>query len=76
METWAAPRTVVRRKPLVDKHESEPHIMNLIVIVIILVLLFGGGGGYYAHSQYGLPGLGGALGTVLIVLVVVWLLGR
>jgi hypothetical protein len=50
--------------------------MSLIVIIIILVLVFGGGGGYYAHSNYGSRGLGGVLGTVLIVVVVLWLLGR
>jgi len=50
--------------------------MNLIIIIIILVLLFGGGGGYYAHSNYGMPGLGGVLGTVLIIILVLWFLGR
>ena len=50
--------------------------MSLILLVIILVLVFGGGGGYYAHSNYGLPGLGGVLGTVLIVVVILWLVGR
>ena len=47
--------------------------MNLLILILILVLVFGGGGGYYAHSNYGLPGLGGVLGTVLIV---IWLVGR
>jgi hypothetical protein len=50
--------------------------MSLILLIIILVLVFGGGGGYYAHSNYGMPGLGGVLGTVLIVVIVLWLLGR
>ena len=50
--------------------------MSLILLIIILVLVFGGGGGYYAHSNYGTPGLGGVLGTVLIVVIVLWLLGR
>jgi hypothetical protein len=39
------------------------------------VLIFGGGGGYYAHRSYGGAGLGGVLGTVLIVLLVLWLVG-
>ncbi len=43
------------------------------MLVIILILLFGGGGGFYAHRRYGAPGLGGVLGTVLIVLVLYWL---
>ena len=49
--------------------------MGLSSIIFPLSLLFGGGGGYYAHSRYGGRGLGGVLGTVLIVLVVLWLLG-
>jgi hypothetical protein len=49
--------------------------MSLLVIIVILLLLFGGGGGYYAHGRYGGAGLGGVLGTVLLVLVVLWLFG-
>ena len=49
--------------------------MSLILIVIVLLLLFGGGGGYYAHKSYGLPGLGGVLGLVLIVLLAQWFFG-
>ena len=33
--------------------------MSLLLLIIILVLVFGGGGGYYAHSNFGMPGLGG-----------------
>jgi hypothetical protein len=40
------------------------------------VLLFGGGGGYYAHRTWGGPGLGGVVGLILVVLVVLWLMGR
>jgi hypothetical protein len=40
-----------------------------------LVLLFGGGGGYYAHRNYGLPGLGGVVGLILVALVLLWLFG-
>jgi hypothetical protein len=32
-------------------------------------------GGYYGYNRYGGSGLGGALGLVLIVLLVIWLLG-
>jgi len=49
--------------------------MSPLLIIIVLVLLFGGGGGYYANSRYGGVGLGGVLGTVLVVFVVIWLLG-
>ena len=47
----------------------------MIVIIVVLLLLFGGGGGYYAHRSYGGAGLGGVLGTVLIVFIALWLLG-
>jgi hypothetical protein len=49
--------------------------MSTILIIVILILLFGGGGGYYAHGRYGGAGLGGVLGTGLVILLVVWLLG-
>ena len=48
--------------------------MGTILLIIVLILLFGGGG-YYAHSRYGGLGLGGVLGTVLIILLVLWFLG-
>jgi hypothetical protein len=47
--------------------------MGLILVIVVLLLLFGGGGGYYGYRRYGGPGLGGVLGTVLLVLVVFWL---
>ncbi len=49
--------------------------MSPLLILLIIVLLFGGGGGYWAHGRYGNVGLGGVLGTVLVVALVVWLLG-
>ena len=40
-------------------------------------VLFGGGGGDYGYTYYGGPGLGGGLlGTILIVLIVVWSVRR
>jgi hypothetical protein len=50
--------------------------MTLIIIIVVLVLLFGGGGGYYAHRTWGGPGLGGVVGLIVVVLVVLWLMGR
>lgn len=50
--------------------------MSTLLIIIVLILLFGGGGGFYAHSRYGGAGLGGVLGTVLVVILVLWLVGR
>lgn len=49
--------------------------MATILIIVLLILLLGGGGGYYGYSRWGGPGLGGALGLVLIVFLAVWLLG-
>ena len=48
---------------------------NPILIVILIVLLFGGGGGFYGYNTYGGPGLGGALGLVLLIIIVLWLVG-
>ena len=41
--------------------------MGLLLLIIILLLLFGGGGGYYGYRTYGGPGLGGALGLVVVI---------
>jgi len=46
--------------------------MGTILIIVVLILLLGGGGGYYGYRRYGGPGLGGALGLILIVLFVLW----
>jgi hypothetical protein len=49
--------------------------MTLLLIIVLVIVLLGGGGGYYGYRTYGGPGLGGALGLVLIVLLVLWLAG-
>lgn len=49
--------------------------MGTILIIVLVVLLLGGGGGYYGYRRYGGPGLGGALGLILIVLFVLWFFG-
>ena len=48
--------------------------MTLLLIIVVLVLLFGGGG-YYGYNRFGGAGLGVVLGTLIIVLLVLWLLG-
>jgi hypothetical protein len=49
--------------------------MSLIVL-ILLVLLLGGGGGYYGHSRWGAGGGAGiSLGTVLLIVLAVYVLG-
>jgi hypothetical protein len=47
----------------------------MLLLIILLVLLFGGGGGYYGYSRWGYGGGLGVLGTVLIIVLVVYLLG-
>jgi len=49
--------------------------MGTILIIVVIILLLGGGGGYYGYNRYGGAGLGGALGLVLIILLVLWLFG-
>jgi hypothetical protein len=49
--------------------------MGTILIIVLVVLLLGGGGGYYGYSRYGGSGIGGALGLVLIILLVLWFFG-
>lgn len=49
--------------------------MSTLLIIVLLIVLLGGGGGYYGYNRYGGPGLGGALGVVVLVLVVLWLAG-
>lgn len=48
--------------------------MGSIVLIILLVVLLGGGGGYYGYSRHGGRGVGGAVGLVLVIALVVWLL--
>ena len=42
----------------------------------ILILLFGGGGGYYGYNRWGYNGgFGIGLGTILVILLILFLLG-
>jgi hypothetical protein len=51
--------------------------MSLILVIIIFLILFGeGGSGYYEHTYYNMLGLGSVLGVIIIVLIVMWILGR
>jgi hypothetical protein len=47
-----------------------------MILILILLILFGGGFGWYGYRQGGAPWGGGILGTVLVIIVVLWLLGR
>jgi hypothetical protein len=48
---------------------------NMLLLIIVLILLFGGGGGYYGYSRWGTGGGLGVLGTVLVIVVILYLLG-
>jgi hypothetical protein len=47
----------------------------MLLLIIILILLFGGGGGYYGYSRWGTGGGLGIFGTVLLIVLVLYLLG-
>jgi hypothetical protein len=47
----------------------------MLLLLILVVLLFGGGGGYYGYSRWGTGGGWGILGTVLLIMVIVYLVG-
>ena len=46
--------------------------MSLLLLIIILVLLFGGGFGWH---NWGPIGGGISIGTILIIILIIWLLG-
>jgi hypothetical protein len=47
----------------------------LLLLIILLILLVGGGGGYYGYSRWGYGGGLGILGTVLVIVLVLYLVG-
>jgi len=47
----------------------------MLILLIILLLLLGGGGGYYGYSRWGTNGGLGIVGTVLLVVVLLYLFG-
>jgi len=48
----------------------------MLLLIIVLILLFGFGGGYYGHTRWGPSGgFGVGLGTILMIVLIVWLLG-
>jgi hypothetical protein len=50
----------------------------LLLLIIVLLLIFGVGSGYWGHSQWGasngLAGPGIGLGTILLILLILYLL--
>jgi hypothetical protein len=47
----------------------------MLLLIILVLLLFGGGGGYYGYSRWGTRGGLGLFGTVLLIVVVLYLVG-
>ncbi len=47
----------------------------MLLLIIVLFLLFGGGGGYYGYSRWGPRGGLGLFGTILLILLIVYLVG-
>jgi hypothetical protein len=47
--------------------------MTLLIIIVLVVLLLGGGG--FGYSRYGVAGGSGIVGTILIIVLILWLLG-
>jgi hypothetical protein len=47
----------------------------MLLVILVLLLLVGGGGGYYGYSRWGPSGGLGIVGTVLLILVVLYLVG-
>jgi hypothetical protein len=47
----------------------------MLLLIIVLVLLLGGGGGYYGYSRWGTGGGLGIVGTVLLIILALYLLG-
>jgi len=47
----------------------------LLLIIVLVLLLLGGGGGYYGYSRWGPRGGLGIVGTVLLIVVVLYLVG-
>jgi hypothetical protein len=47
----------------------------MLLLIIVLILLFGVGGGYYGYNQWGPSGGFGIVGTILLIVPILYLLG-
>ena len=46
----------------------------MLLLLILLLLLLGGGGGYYGHRRWGYRGGAGVgLGTILLIVLIIYL---
>jgi len=71
----SAKPNILLRGCLEALHQILEQEKDTLLIILILLLLFGGGGGYYAYNTYSGTGLGGVVGTVLVIFLILWLLG-
>ena len=46
----------------------------LLILIVLLILLLGGGGGYYGYSRWGRTGGLGVVGTLLVIVLALYLL--
>jgi Protein of unknown function (DUF3309) len=46
----------------------------MLLVIVLLLLFFGLGGGYYGYSRWG-PRGGGMVGTIVLILVILYLVG-
>ena len=47
--------------------------MLLLLVIVLLIVLFGGG--FYGYNRWGYGGGLGVVGTVLVIVLILWLLG-
>src|SRR3569833_2390812 len=45
----------------------------MLLLIILILLLVGGGG--FGYSRYGMAGGSGIVGTILVIMLILWLLG-
>jgi hypothetical protein len=53
---------------------NDERRLSMLLLIIVLLLLFGGGG-YYGYSRWGTRGGLGIVGTVLLIVLVLYLVG-
>jgi hypothetical protein len=47
----------------------------MLLLIIVLLLLFGAGGGFYGYNRWGYGGGIGIVGTVLVIIALLYLMG-
>lgn len=67
---------ILHFSPTSDRREPDPaaryhSAVNPLLLIIILLLLFGGGGFFFGGPAFG----GGAIGLVLLICLIVYLMG-